>query len=160
MIKIEIPVLIFIIITLLVVSCVEYNENFQSRHINRVRGIVELITKKSMVITSHIRTPENQARLMMGKPNLLSTYRNKSLIRELMPFIDSHNIPAAANTIRAQMNRGEFISNHLCGGAIDIRSRALEANVLHKLKNRLTNNGYYVIINKDHIHIRLYKCQK
>lgn len=96
------------------------------------------MTGKSLVITSGTRTPESQADAMYVKlqlgDDLTRLYRDQSLVSQIKSAYDtavaSGKTPeqtkaAMADTIRSQVAAQKFISKHLRGGAVDIRSRTM-----------------------------------
>jgi hypothetical protein len=100
------------------------------------RGRVEI------VITSGPRTPESQAAAMYlklvtgGRRTLEQLYRKADAAKEIkQAYLRASGarkrypevLRAMAAVIRAQMARGVYISPHLKGGAVDIRSRNLRA---------------------------------
>ena len=91
-----------------------------------------------LVITSGPRTPESQAFAMYLKINqgasLRGLYRKTEAAQEIRKAYDAGRrarkkhgpiIADMAEVIRQQMARGVYISPHLKGGAVDIRSRTL-----------------------------------
>ncbi len=98
--------------------------------------------RQELVITSGPRTPESQAAAMYlklvtgGRLALERLYRKTEAAKEIKKAYQRaagerkrhpEIIRAMAATIRAQIARGVYISPHLKGGAVDIRSRNLRA---------------------------------
>lgn len=98
--------------------------------------------RQELVITSGPRTPESQAAAMYlklvtgGKMALERLYRKTEAAKEIKKAYQRaagqrkrhpEIIRAMAAVIRAQMAQGVYISPHLKGGAVDIRSRTLRA---------------------------------
>lgn len=93
-------------------------------------------TGKELAVTSGTRDPARQAEAMhdlfQHGADVLGLYRDKAAAREIKRAYDegvAADLPADARieaieqVIRAQMERGVFISAHLREGAVDIRSR-------------------------------------
>lgn len=105
----------------------------------KVAEIAELYfqrTGKELVVTSGTRDPARQAEAMHDLfrhgADVLGLYRDKAAAREIKRAYDegvAADLPADARieaieqVIRAQMERGVFISAHLREGAVDIRNR-------------------------------------
>jgi hypothetical protein len=93
-------------------------------------------TGKELVVTSGTRDPERQAEavheLFQHGADVLRLYKDKSAARELKSAYEQgvsaaqpveSLVASLADVIRAQVDRGVFISAHLREGAVDIRSR-------------------------------------
>ncbi|XXX82760.1 hypothetical protein WMF30_28930 [Sorangium sp. So ce134] len=93
-------------------------------------------TGKELVITSGTRDPARQAEAMHDLfrhgADVLGLYRDKAAAREIKSAYEeglSDDLPSEAviaaleRVIRAQIDRGVFISAHLREGAVDIRNR-------------------------------------
>jgi len=81
-----------------------------------------------IVITSGLRTPASQAYLMMrklaaeGKNAVYGLYAQDDLVAEV---VGAGSTSSAASVLEDQVDRGRFISRHMRGDALDIRSRDL-----------------------------------
>ncbi|AUX43900.1 hypothetical protein SOCE26_053560 [Sorangium cellulosum] len=97
-------------------------------------------TGKELVVTSGTRDPARQAEAMhelfRHGADVLGLYRDKAAAREIKSAYEeaaSADQPAEAviedleQVIRAQIERGVFISAHLREGAVDIRNRDMTA---------------------------------
>ncbi len=95
-------------------------------------------TGRPLVITSGTRSPGEQAAAMYAKlsrgRNLLRLYRRTSLARAVIKIYRKGRRKrwgwratqaAMARVLRAQVARGEHLSQHLRSGAVDVRSRTL-----------------------------------
>ena len=93
-------------------------------------------TGKELVVTSGTRDPARQAEAMHGLfqhgADVLGLYKDKTAAREIKSAYEEglsaeHSqeamIAALERVIRAQIDRGVFISAHLREGAVDIRNR-------------------------------------
>ncbi|WP_437683816.1 hypothetical protein [Sorangium sp. So ce131] len=98
-------------------------------------------TGKELVVTSGTRDPARQAEAMLGLfrhgADVLGLYRDKAAAREIKSAYEeavSADEPSEAviegleQVIRAQIERGVFISAHLREGAVDIRNRDMTAS--------------------------------
>ena len=91
-------------------------------------------TGEHLVITDGVRTPAEQAALIAARLSLgrtLLIYRRQDLATELY---EEYRMAVAAKydpqialtgVIQAQLSRGDYISAHLSGRAVDIRSRSM-----------------------------------
>lgn len=93
-------------------------------------------TGKELVVTSGTRDPARQAEAMhelfRHGADVLGLYKDKTAVREIKSAYDEERsaehppeamIAALERVIRAQIDRGVFISAHLREGAVDIRNR-------------------------------------
>jgi len=93
-------------------------------------------TRKHLTVTSGTRDAARQARAMYKMLRLgadvLRLYRNKEAVREIKEAYDAGRaagkpaddvVAAMYAVLRAQIDRGVYISAHLRAGAVDIRSR-------------------------------------
>ncbi|XXY55156.1 hypothetical protein WME91_04800 [Sorangium sp. So ce269] len=93
-------------------------------------------TGKELVVTSGTRDPARQAEAMLELfrhgADVLGLYKDKAAAREIMSAYEEGLsteqppealIAALEQVIRAQIDRGVFISAHLREGAVDIRNR-------------------------------------
>lgn len=130
-------------------------------------------TGYQLVVTSGTRTPSEQAVAMYAKlrrrHNLLRLYRRTALARQVIRAYRKarrarkgrqHTIRAMAKVLRAQVARGEYLSQHLRDGAVDIRSFNLSRR--HKrIFRRLVRKERDIILIKEeryppHFHLEVY----
>lgn len=91
-----------------------------------------------VVITSAARTPTSQAEALRTKislgDNIVRLYANKDAAKSVLYAYKQAKhaggskqqvVAAMANVIRAQTEKGVYLSNHLREGAVDIRTRGL-----------------------------------
>ncbi|MGV3614027.1 MAG: hypothetical protein ACO1SV_01710 [Fimbriimonas sp.] len=94
--------------------------------------------KRPMVVTSAARTPTTQAEALRTKislgDNIVKLYANKEAAASVLQAYKQAKwaggskqqvVESMANVIRAQMDKGVYLSNHLREGAIDVRTRDL-----------------------------------
>ena len=109
--------------------------------------------------TSGVRTAEAQARALVTKRQLESDasvsrlYGNRSTIQEVLSVPNSPS--AMASVLASQMRRGVFLSRHMRGDALDVRSRNLTRAQQEAVVNAARALGAKAIIeaNPAHIHI-------
>lgn len=110
------------------------------RRLSSVADAYHRRAQRGLTVTSGTRDAEAQARAMHVKLELgddvVKLYRDRPEVHEIIAAYDAarrENRNAAdvrramAETIRAQVARGDYISNHLRAGAVDIRSRDMTA---------------------------------
>ena len=110
-----------------------------------------------LYVTSGTRTPERQAAAMVTKrslgEDLRSLYQSKDIAGALMAA--PNTVPAMAAILRRYMAQGRFLSRHMRGDAVDIRSRNLtvaQRNAVMSAARRLgARPGYETT--PPHIHI-------
>ncbi len=98
-------------------------------------------TGAELVVTSGTRTPASQADAMYKKlrrgENLRSLYRNTQALDEILAAYEYRRksgatepatIDAMAQVIQAQVSRHVYISLHLRGEAVDVRSRTMSSS--------------------------------
>jgi hypothetical protein len=124
-------------------------------------------TGRQLVITSFGRTPEAQARAIRHNLNaygvryVLSVYRGSAAIRQIVRTYKANrgHQPQAqremARVIKAQVANGTYISDHMRGRAVDIRSRGREGARLTVLQNIAHEIGGSVFREIDHYHYKL-----
>ncbi|MCC6622353.1 MAG: hypothetical protein IT385_13910 [Deltaproteobacteria bacterium] len=105
--------------------------------IGKIAAIYHAKTKRTLEITSGVRTPERQAAAMYDKLRAggsLALYKRQSLVAPISKAYREGRrkkqpravvVAAMAEVIRGQVERGEFISRHLKGRAFDARSAGL-----------------------------------
>ena len=110
-------------------------------------------------ITSFERTAQEQAELLIrdrreGK-NIQLLYKNQELITEIVNNIDKNEKNILESTtliIQEAIDRGSFISKHLCGKALDISKRRSSIEFI-KFMEKLENVS--VIDEGDHYHLQI-----
>lgn len=124
-------------------------------------------TKRPLMATSRRRTPSDQARVTRvnirryGVRYVLNLYRNGPAIREIVRAWQlNHKNPqkaqdAMTNVIQAQVDRGVFISDHLRGVAIDVRTRGRNGARMNVLRDVARQVGATVHKEVDHAHVKL-----
>jgi hypothetical protein len=97
---------------------------------NRVAAAYRDATGRSLHLTSGRRTAHSQADAMYIRfvGGERGGYLNAEALGEILAAFDGHQgeareavVAAMERVIQAQMGRGEFISNHLSGRALDFR---------------------------------------
>jgi hypothetical protein len=130
--------------------------------------------RSELVITSGPRTPESQAAAMYlklitgGRGALRRLYRNTEAAHEIKRAYDlaagrrkryPEIVAAMAAAIRLQMAQGVFISPHLKGGAVDIRSRTMNARAKAALRDAVATFPGMRLIREEktppHFHLEL-----
>ncbi|MBV8855464.1 MAG: hypothetical protein JOZ02_00750 [Acidobacteria bacterium] len=126
-----------------------------------------LRTHRPFVITSFGRGPARQARAIRrnlqayGTRYVLRQYRGSMLIREILLAYkaNSRNSRQAekqmAAVIRNQIARGQYVSQHLRGQAVDVRSHGRGAARLSVLRQVAHEVGAQVSVERDHYHVNL-----
>jgi hypothetical protein len=124
-------------------------------------------TKRPLIATSFKRTPMEQARAMRnnirryGVRYVLGIYRHSAAAREIIwAYSANHHRPQQALTemshiISTQVARGVYVSDHLRGNAVDIRSRGRNGARLAILREAAHEVGATVLKEIDHYHVRL-----
>lgn len=113
-----------------------------------------------ITVTSGTRSPAEQAQAMASKlqrgEDLTALYGQDDLVAEVLAAAKSPSAPdveAMAAVIEDQVRRGRFISRHLRGDALDLRTRDLSADQLAALKAALSQLGLRWLDEGDHIHV-------
>lgn len=124
-------------------------------------------TGKQLVVTSGSRSPQAQASAMYRKLRLgvrLSKFYRSSAAREIeKAFLVAKGagasrdaiVAAGAAIIRAQMDRGVFISKHLLDDAVDIRSRNLNRREKALFRKLARARGFRVLLETRPPHFHL-----
>ncbi len=134
---------------------------------------------KVLVVTSGLRTPEQQARAMYnnfradnGVKIQRRKYRNRKLFDEIAAVFTSNKVKdkvkvinEMTKVIRKQVSRKEYISQHLIESAVDIRTRGLLNEEIDYLVELIKSNASLMYQDKrnsniPHIHIQLKSCGK
>lgn len=116
-------------------SDVELTDRVAAR-VARIDDAFARRTRKHLTVTSGTRDAAHQARAMFKMlrlgADILRLYRNREAAREIKDAFDAGRaaskpadeiVAAMYAVIRAQLDRGVYISAHLRAGAVDIRSR-------------------------------------
>ena len=125
----------------------------------RLRGFLaalRLKTGQTLVVTSGIRTIDEQAGAMFSKVERLGSpgldIYNKTLADEIRAGgLDSKAEIAA--TLTKQVARGTFMSRHMKADALDIRTRGLTAAERARILEVVTELGANRLDEGDHIHV-------
>jgi hypothetical protein len=107
-------------------------------------------------VTSYLRTSKEQAELMVArKQGLRRLYKKGRYLDEILRAADNvFAVRAVTKVIDRQMKKGFYISNHLCGSAIDVRTRNLTSREIKSLIAWFEVQPKYKVINEgNHIHI-------
>ena len=124
-------------------------------------------TGQELVFTSKGRTPTGQAKAMFanfkkhGTRYVIDIYRKKAAAREIANAYKANRrrprkaVREMSRVIQAQLNEGIFISNHLRGLAVDVRSRGRKGARLWVLRQIALSMGGSVLVERDHFHVEL-----
>lgn len=130
------------------------------------------LARQSLTVTSGPRTPEAQAaamylKLVMGAP-LRRLYRKLEAAQDIKKAYDqaraarkrrSEIVAAMARVIRDQMQTGVFVSPHLQGGAVDIRSRNMRPGTKTALQRAVAKFAHLRLIREEkvppHFHLEI-----
>lgn len=110
-----------------------------------------------VVVTSGTRTAEEQAAEMRRDADLYGVghwdglYRAKGLVAEIQA--GPTTTAGIAATIRAQESRGDYISNHQGGRAVDLRTRGLTPDERAALIAAVASLGVSYLDEGDHVHV-------
>lgn len=116
-------------------------------------------------VTSGIRSPWAQASAMAGKiqrgDNLYALYSQDDLVSEILAAVGSTlapDIESMAAVIEDQVDRGRYVSRHLRGDGLDLRttgggSSRLSDDQITQLKAALDTLGLDWLDEGDHIHL-------
>jgi hypothetical protein len=108
-------------------------------------------------VTSGIRSPERQARALVYKRNnegdsaVRRLYGQKDLIGEVLAA--ANTTAAMARVLTRQVRSGRFLSRHMRGDAVDLRTRNLTKDQVQKLKAGAKRLGGHAVIEVDHLHV-------
>jgi hypothetical protein len=91
-------------------------------------------TSKKLTVTDGLRTAQDQAKRVIerieteGKEDTLTFYRDSEGIKKVVEAYDSQEtaegkLEAMGNIIKERAGQGKYLSNHLPGNSVDIRSR-------------------------------------
>jgi hypothetical protein len=111
-----------------------------------------------MHVTSATRTPEAQAAALVTKrrlgEDLRSLYRSSRDIADAL-MAAPNTVPAMAAVIRRYMAQGRYLSRHMRGDALDLRSRNLSASQREAVISAAARLGARAVYETTppHIHI-------
>ncbi len=130
-------------------------------------------TGRLLVITSGTRTPKTQARAMYTKlargANLRRLYKKTEAVQEVIVAYKKSRragkrpvgiINAMAEILRAQVDRGIYLSPHLRAGAVDLRSRNMSRRSKRALRRIIKSWGCFKLNREErippHFHLEIY----
>ena len=107
---------------------------------------------KRLVITDGVRTPEDQAILILAKLNSDGEKKTKSLygngknIKAIIKAAKAETLPqrrleAVTAVIQAQVDSGKYVSKHLMDSGVDVRTSGLSKRDLKVLREIISANG-------------------
>ncbi len=122
-------------------------------------------TGRDLTVTSGRRTPQGQAQAMYDNLQSNSTphYSNQAAFHQIVEAYDDAvatgagqqaTINAMARVIEDQVSQGVYISAHLAGDAVDIRSRDMSDEEQRILEQVATSVGARPIIETSNIHLQ------
>jgi hypothetical protein len=128
-----------------------------------------LWTGKDLTVTSGTRDPQRQAEAMYVKlqrgEDLHHLYKQTGLLDEIMEAYRNESasrgskretVGAMSEVIERQVARGEYISRHLGGEAVDVRKRDMSSDEQHILKMVAKDLGYGAPVDEvDNLHFQL-----
>lgn len=129
----------------------------QVNFLRRLRA--EVPSNIPIYVTSATRTPESQASALATKRNLgddlykLYSKANHDIIRELMAA--PNTVADMANVLRKYVSQGRYLSRHMRGDAVDLRSKNLtsaQIQTIMETAKRLGAKTKYETL-PPHIHI-------
>jgi len=124
-------------------------------------------TGRELFITSFGRTERDQAVAMYhnfvkyGSAKVVADYRNQRAARAIAKAYEANRrrprraIAAMTAVITRQVDEGIFVSNHLRGKAVDLRSWGKHRARLNPLRQIARSKGWRVLIERSHIHVEL-----
>jgi hypothetical protein len=120
-----------------------------------------------LFVTSTGRDERQQAAAMYpnfvkyGIAHVIATYRNKRAVGEIAEAFKANRrsrrraIAAMAAVITRQVGDGIYISNHLRGKAVDLRSWGPHRARLKPLRQIARSRGWRVLVEPSHVHVDL-----
>ncbi len=112
---------------------------FLHRTMNRIGSDFHSLTSRTICVTDGLRSPLQQARLLLAKlksGSELKIYRNRQAADQIRAAYfavviseagEEDTVTTIAEVIESQLSEGIFLSKHLLGSAVDIRSRDLSS---------------------------------
>ncbi len=125
------------------------------------------LTGKKVTITDTNRTPKDQAERVYDKikKGEAGIYTQKNLLGEVKTAykagVAKRETPKQitdrmAKVIQDQVNKGQYISRHLIGEGVDVRSRDMSTKEKESFKEVVKNiGGASVLKEDDHFHIQI-----
>jgi hypothetical protein len=114
-------------------------------------------TEIPITVTSGFRTPEEQAKALKakrdGKDNLVALYGDNA--KEILAV--PNEVGAMTAAINAMIKRGIYMSPHMRGNALDIRSKSWSRDQLAQVEKAVTELGAKPLEEKipPHLHVTL-----
>jgi len=122
-------------------------------------------TGGDLTVTSGKRTPQGQAQAMYDNLQRNSTphYSNQAAFHQI---VEAYNdavatgagqqgaVDAMTSVIEQQVSQGVYISAHLTGDAVDIRSRDMSDEEKDELEEAAISAGARVVIETNNIHLQ------
>jgi hypothetical protein len=108
-----------------------------------------------LVVTDGQRTPWTQATAMLAKmnrgENLRAIYKDDAAVDEVV--MAGRNPSAMAAVISNQIAKGRFLSRHLTGDALDLRTAGMGADELNAVVAAAQALGASTLVESDHLHV-------
>lgn len=142
--------------------------------LDRIANAFHRKTGRDLVVTDGTRTIAAQAKLVAlnlseGK-NIVALYAEKELAREVTRAYRSvpreqraeRGVAVVESTLRAQVERGEYLSKHMRKGAIDLRVSDLSAEQ-RKVLAKIIRQADVVLVDESrgkrpHYHLNFLAC--
>jgi hypothetical protein len=130
------------------------------RRLDRMAAVYYQSSGKTLLITSWLRTPEKQAALMFetlntrnGEKEIRTIYTSSPLLEEIIAAYksgqsDTERLAAMTATIQEQVGQQRYISFHLSGRAVDIRSQGAEGAKLKDLDDAVNSVSGVKLVNE------------
>lgn len=113
-----------------------------------------------VVVTSGIRSPAQQAAALAVKlrrgDDLFALYKRHDLVAEIVEAAGDTSDPdvdAMTRAVEAQVARSQFLSVHLSGAAVDLRTRDLSREQRDQLVAAVRQLGAKPVVESDHLHV-------
>lgn len=108
-----------------------------------------------IVVTDASRTPWTQATAMLSKltrgEDLRALYKDDAAVDEIVGA--GRNPSAMASVIANQVARGRFISRHLTGDALDLRTAGMAVGDVQAVISAARSLGSSTLDESDHLHV-------
>lgn len=125
-------------------------------------------TGKDIVVTDGNRSAAGQASAIYNKlekgEDVVALYKNKDAIREIKKAYDDAREEGKSETgtradmqavIEKQVKSGTYISRHLSGKGVDVRSRDMSEDDKREFRKAAESAGFSVLEESDHLHLQL-----
>jgi peptidoglycan hydrolase-like protein with peptidoglycan-binding domain len=135
--------------------------------LNRLAYCYYLWTGERITVTSGTRTPREQGEAMYDnwyyRRNEGTRYTNREAEEEIRRSYDDHSrrhgrrsstVDAMTSVIENQMRHGTYISLHLRGRAVDIRTRDMSSEENHVVDYLARQLGVRPLDEEDHYHLQ------